>query len=350
MELDSVDPPAQRIHVEVLFHEARYEGCAFTIAADQQQAVKAILDGLVRDRILEPVGGRRPHWSLNVVDQPCFQASQCPIWPDKCKECGEAIAFVHRKECSRGHALQYPNIVDACRSERRRAVTDAFLTSTTALSDSERHDALALFASSFAVLSCDTEVMLSVLWEVTKFPNYHDMVARRHRPPDGLSWDLPRTIYDESVFPGYKDEIRFAALTLDGRGVRRFGPCVAKLREDVLRQTASVFVENSFFARENAKSPLDPLLAAKASWLHRDLLAVAKVAKSLGKPLRRREVEPKLIVDGPTARDDEFVEVHVFGPIGAEAIAEVSVPRSERKLEDLREACQRNRIKFHERA
>jgi hypothetical protein len=343
------EPSVHRLDVEVSFSEARFEGLVFSIAADRQDTVRTILDRLVRGGVLTPVGGRRPEWSLNVTDQACFEGAQCPVWPDSCKQCGEPIPQVHRATCTKGHAQQYPNIVEACRPKRRRAVIQAFETSTTRMSETERRDARAVLSSSSAVLSCNAEVMLAVLWGVAKFPNYHDMVARMHRPPDGPDWDLPRTIYDESVFPGYKEDIRFAALSLDGRGVRRFGACVAKLREDVLCQAASVFVENSFFAREKARDVLDSLPAARAAWLHRDLLAVAKLAGNLPPPFTHSNVAPALLVDSPNVRDDEFVEVHVFGPIGAEAVTEVSVPPNERKLEDIREACQRNQIGFRVR-
>lgn len=352
--LDSDENPSRPVEIDVSLSGTRFEGVVLSIAVSERNTVHSVIERLSRGGMLKPVGGRRPEWSLNVQDHACFESGQCPIWPDSCRHCGCPIPRVHHSLCPNPlcrQPVQYPNIVDACREERRRAVAEAFREGTRDWTEIAQKDARIILSTSAAVLACDAELMLAVLWGVAKFPNYHDMVARSHRPPDGPEWDYPRDVYDESVFPGYKDQIRFAALSLDGRSVRRFGSCIATLREDVLRRAASVFVENSFFARVKAAGPEDSLPAARASWLHRDVLTAAKLGRSISAPVNREILASMILIDGPPSapQDDQFVEVHVFGPIGAEAVTEVSVPATEAKLEDIREACQRNRIRFRVR-
>ena len=65
------------------------------------------------------------------------------------------------------------------------------------------------------------------------------------RLPNGEKWDVLRPVIDGVIFPGYHDKIRFAALTLNGRGLSGYGPCALILREDRIARRTTVFEENS---------------------------------------------------------------------------------------------------------
>ena len=294
-----------------------------------------------------PLQGQRPAYTLNVVDEVCLDGSQCPVWPDSCVSCEADLPDVHRGQCPAGHPIEFPNLVDACRREQRKAVTIAFDMGTHGWTQNSKTLWRTFMLGSTAVLSCHSELLLSVLWNISTFPNYHDVVANGSRVPDGPDWDYPRNIVDEALFPGYKDKIRFAALSLDGRGVRRYGECFIELRDDVLKRKGSLFSENSFFARQNdgTINYHDHLAGKKAAWLHRDYLAVAKLGPHIGEVATVSTIAPVLLADGDLPPDDAFIEVHVYGPIGLDAISKVSIPSNERRRQYIEEECERNRIR-----
>jgi hypothetical protein len=215
----------------------------------------------------------------------------------------------------------------------------------------EKDDARSLLKESVAIWACRPELLLSVLWGCTKVPNYHSDVARGYRPPDGPEWAPAREVVDEALFPAYKDEVRWAALSLDGRGVSRFGSCFVELRHEILAKKASVFVENSFFfGLDLAISQVqDRLRNTRAAWSHREYVAVAKLAPGLGSSFSRDEAARKLVVDGLAASDDDFMEVHVFGPLGVESLARVTIPEGDRLRPLIEQECQKHGIAFDAR-
>lgn len=50
-------------------------------------------------------------------------------------------------------------------------------------------------------------------------PSFYGLLAGQVRLPHGNRWDGLRGIADEALFPGYKEHMRFAALSLDGAGL-----------------------------------------------------------------------------------------------------------------------------------
>ena len=50
-------------------------------------------------------------------------------------------------------------------------------------------------------------------------PSYYGLLAGQVRLPHGNEWDRLRGIADEALFLGYKEHIRFAALSMDGQGL-----------------------------------------------------------------------------------------------------------------------------------
>src|SRR4051812_800804 len=55
------------------------------------------------------------------------------------------------------------------------------------------------------------------------YSTFYKLIRAELRLPAGNQWDRLRRIADEGLFPGYKEEIRFGALSLDGRGLPAYG-------------------------------------------------------------------------------------------------------------------------------
>jgi hypothetical protein len=161
------------------------------------------------------------------------------------------------------------------------------------------------------------------------YGTYYQQIDAGLRLPDSDEWDVAREITDGLLFPKYKEQIRFAALSLDGVGLSNYGSCSVTLRDELIAHRASVLVENSvlFMERNNVSVSRKPDIPKgfKAIWGERDKLCVAKLADRIDSATRPNQYSRILLKQGTSPEDDEFVEVHIFGPITIRTMAKVTV-------------------------
>lgn len=159
------------------------------------------------------------------------------------------------------------------------------------------------------------------------YSTYYKQVEAEIRLPDASQWDPMRRIAEEALFPGYKEEIRFAALTLDDRGPPSYGNCFFTLRASMIAHRATVFEENNvlFVKQRDLKfSELSDLPRGfRARWDDRGKLCFAKLGSSLQPAMTNADFPGVLLRPGKTTSDDDFVEVHVWGPITIRAIEKI---------------------------
>ena len=155
------------------------------------------------------------------------------------------------------------------------------------------------------------------------YTTYYKKLGAESRTPHGNKWDRLRGLADEALFPNYRENIRFGALSLDGAGIPTYGECTLVLREDMIAHRASVFEENSalFMERHGYDSPS----GYRADWRERARLGVAKLASRLEPTTTREQFPAILLKPGPTPEEDRFIEVHVWGPISRRAVECVQV-------------------------
>jgi hypothetical protein len=160
---------------------------------------------------------------------------------------------------------------------------------------------------------------------------YYQQIEAEMRLPDGDRWDGLRRITEEALFPGYKEKIRFAALSLEHAGPKSYGPTTMTFREDLIAHRASVFEENNvvFMDRREVKIKDAPnaSLGFRAPWGSRGRLAAAKLGASLLPSTTPGEHAGILLKQGPTSADEDFVEVHIHGPVTIRSFHRVDVSR-----------------------
>ena len=148
-------------------------------------------------------------------------------------------------------------------------------------------------------------------------------------------WSLLRALADETIFHGYKKEIRFAALTLDARGLHNYGDCYIMLRTEMIAHRASAFEENTvmFMKHHDVRvSEADNLPRGyRSAWDGRGKLCVAKLFGRIDADTTRDEYPKLLLSGGATTADDDFVEVHVWGPMTARTFEQVTVKARTRR-------------------
>lgn len=161
------------------------------------------------------------------------------------------------------------------------------------------------------------------------YATYHQLAEIEFRIPRGSKWDKLRALTDQTLFDDYMKEIRFAALTLDGHGLTNYGECSWVLRNDMIAHRASVFEENSIMFMERhditvARAHLLPP-GYRASWGERSKLCVAKLARRFQTDTSTESFDRLLIRQGTTAEEDEFIEVHVGGPMTVRTLERVII-------------------------
>ena len=185
-------------------------------------------------------------------------------------------------------------------------------------------------ASSKAVLArSDIDVQRLANSTHQVYGTFYQEVEAGLKLPESDEWNAARELADVLLFADYRKQIRFASLSLDGAGLSKFGSCSITLREDMIAHRTSVFDENSvlFMERHKVAASRTPGIPKgfSAVWPERDKLCVAKLAERIDSSTNPNQYSGLLMKQGTTPEDDEFVEVHISGPITVLTMAEVTV-------------------------
>jgi hypothetical protein len=171
------------------------------------------------------------------------------------------------------------------------------------------------------------------------YATYYQLVEAEVRVPADDRWNLIRAVADEALFPGYKRHIRMAALTLNEVGLSNYGECSLVLRDEMIRHRASVFEENSvtWMQRHNVQVGNSDVLPQgfRAVWEQRGKLALAKVASKLSVDTTLDEFPNLILKQGATSSDDEFIEVHIWGPLTRKSLERVIVIQPQRRADQV---------------
>jgi len=157
------------------------------------------------------------------------------------------------------------------------------------------------------------------------YQSFYKAVQSGQRLPEDNAWDSHRGAVDATIFPHYADEIVFAALSLDGRGMEQYGEVSLVLRDDFIADRATVFEEDCFdFMRRHMVVVGDPIPHGyRASWTERHKLGMAKLHSRLSKDIGPQEF-PQILLRQSNGKDNgDCIEVHIYGGLHRRAIEKV---------------------------
>jgi len=163
------------------------------------------------------------------------------------------------------------------------------------------------------------------------YSTFYNLVQAGARIPKDERWDTYRGRVDEALFPHYKEHIRFAALSLDDKGLINYGKCFLVLRNDMIAHRATVFEENSmlFMEKHNIRLMAELPTGYRALWEDRGKLAVAKLSRSIDSNTMPNNFAEVLLKNGANSGEDEFIEVHIYGPITIHTLKKIAISISE---------------------
>jgi hypothetical protein len=243
---------------------------------------------------------------------------------EKCSSCGNEVPppAQHCPHC--GQPGRFWNVLDADKPDERAALDRRYqATMTDAIA--RRADGVlkdfesALAGSSAVIARYQSEVLRLASSTRQLYGTYYQLVEAGLRLPDGDEWDVLRELADTVLFPKYKEHMRFGALSLNGRGLPNYGECSIVLREKMIADRTSVFEENSalFIERHDIKISRKPNLPKgyRATWGERAKLGVAKLHGKIDSTTTPDKYSHVLLTPRATSEADDFIEVHIYGPM-----------------------------------
>jgi hypothetical protein len=264
----------------------------------------------------------------------------CPKCKTKCLD--------HVRSCHVcGENLGFPNVRAAQKLQETDALTKRY---DSALRDADARGCRGQ-VDSFGDAVKDSKAVvcrpLSVVQKLVSSDNelystFYQLVRGESRLPEDNEMDLAREPIDATLFPHYHEEIRFAALTLDGRGVSAYGECAIVLSTLTIEHRATVFQENSVqFFRQTVPAWRSAPPGHRAAWTDRHRLAVAKLGSRIDVGTTFAQFAGILLSHGSDLANADFIEVHVYGPLHRRGIERVVAPEPKRRqdrtiLADLR--------------
>jgi hypothetical protein len=175
------------------------------------------------------------------------------------------------------------------------------------------------------------------------YSNYDLAVRAQARRPALARNDQRRRAVDAKLWGTAAGEIRYAALSIDGRGLKSYGDCFVRLDDHFISHRASVLEQNSFSFLKEVTFAEETPIGFRSNWDDRYKVAVAKCQSQILGHTKPSEFPSILLKAGDSRSNDEFIEVHVYGGFDFSACSSVitaNVPRTREDKASLRIAKQ----------
>lgn len=242
----------------------------------------------------------------------------------KCFNCDTEIRESERICPTCGRDLGFPNVRAAKEPLEKAALVKRYESALTAAGHTSTTDVLVRFQNALRLSSAVICRSISKVKELVSndselYATFYQLLGAGARRPERSVVDRERLLADALLFPHYKDEIRFAALSLDGIGVTEYGSCSMVLKHLAISERATVFEQNSLdFCRSRGLGFDNPMpFGYRAVWQERDLLGCAKLFARL-EPSTLETVFPEILKSGA-----DFIEVHIHGPLNRRSLERI---------------------------
>jgi hypothetical protein len=250
----------------------------------------------------------------------------------KCKNCGQEVSDSTTNCTSCGEWAGFCNVRIA---ENPQEVQALLVRYGDAVTQAKTRGVLPLIESFESMVAKDSRAVVALdvdrLWGMAKSPNtlftnYQLLVDAFARKPAALEHDKRRTRVDGALFGSFGKNIRYAVLSLDKTGLKSYGNCFIVLKELHTANRASVLECNSFDFVENSQGRAQTL-GYRSTWSNRHLLAVAKCVNDIDSNTQSADFSRIILKAGDNRQEDDFLEVHIYGPFDFKAIEAIGVAK-----------------------
>ncbi len=246
----------------------------------------------------------------------------------QCPTCGTEVR-AHERDCRGCDSFcGYPNVRKAEEAEELKELEGRYQTARAAALGRDREPVFLAYETALAdsvAVVCrsldDVKALLSS--ESAVYISFYRQRSSGGRRAEDTPIETQREATDVRVFPSYHQEIGFAALSLDGKGVLSYGRCSLVLKSIAIARRATVFWENTVeFCNRVCPEQMKPIPPGfRATWPMRVKLAAAKAEPELDRQTTHEEFS-RILLDG-----DLFVEVHIYGPLNRHSFDRLLIPK-----------------------
>lgn len=238
-----------------------------------------------------------------------------------CTDCGfkNPLANEHCSCC--GMFLGFPNVNDCSQKEELKALEKRYKEKVESTAqkgfDDKRIEFENAIKKSVAVINVKLNDLHSLLFEKkTLYSTYHLQIEGETREPAPIEFEKERLGVEGTLFGSYGKNIRYAALSLDGSGLKSYGPFTIIFPDTAIKKRATLLEENSFHFVKNHEILAGGKIPRgyRAVWKDRHKLAVAKLLEKI--TVTKEENYATIVMDSAGDRKtDEFIEVHIYGKL-----------------------------------
>lgn len=235
-----------------------------------------------------------------------------------CPSCAADNGFPNVREC------EIPSHISVLRERFNRAKEDADERGLTKEFTEMRQHVLDYAG---VVVSLPLTVALSLVSDPRQiYVNYETLVATGVRQPAVPEKDRMRCKVGGALFGSYANKIVYGALSLTSEGLASYGAVHLRLKLSAIKERTTLLESNSYKIYENHTDDLaEEVKGRHATWTHRDLLVMTKLANKLSKGQTRSQSQAILLyTDGRARHSDEFVEALIYGAFNIESVESLS--------------------------
>ncbi len=249
----------------------------------------------------------------------------------KCPKCDSEVHYSYDKCPTCGHYIGPPNVraietqeeIQALQARYEKAFVDAKSNGSYAILN-KFDEAM---KDTCAVMNVDFDFLKHFLTKDNAlYSTYSHLLSGQTRKPASTKDDRHRLAVEAIIFGAYGKEIRYAALSLNGTGVKSYGAYTMKLKEVAIAERTTLLEENSFqFVAKHDMRPGDDIPRGyRALWPDRHKLAVSKLYQKVTPQTSENEFAKILLFSEGNRSTDEFVEVYIYGSFDNKAVDSVS--------------------------
>jgi len=238
-----------------------------------------------------------------------------------CEQCDEAY-FAQELNCPSCEYENQPNVALAALKKPKAALEKRYIAALERAEASGNLEKVKEFedfikSTAKAVVNLDISVLEGIINSRKRYINTYELgkISTIIKHPNIKT---RRSMIDNFFFPDFGNKMAFAALALDGKGIRPYGNCTITLKEKTIAYRSSLLEDDSFQFFE--KLELQPIKIERkllygyiSTWEDKHKLAIAKLADQITKDDTPETFTKLLLNDEGKMSDARFIEIHIFG-------------------------------------
>lgn len=250
--------------------------------------------------------------------------------PEICPKCHAQQRSLNEVCPTCGTHLGFPNVRIASSDDEQEALNKRFLEAkerliSAGLSSELEALMVAVENNASVIVSMPVNAALNIVTDAaSQYVNYERLVGSGARTQASFADDSHRIVVAGAMFGSAGDNITYGALSFSDRGLKTYGDIYCKLKTVAIDQRTSFLETNSydFFEKYQEDYPL----GYRSNWNGRRMLVAVKLEQrnEIAKDQKIEDWEKCVLVcDGKNRKNDEYVEVHIYGSFNSESIEDL---------------------------